>query len=138
MSKLAILVTIITFIFCVNVHGQSKENTAKITKKKLTKIVNRATTNYVMFNIKKGKLYILDAYRNALKPKKYKAPADEVFTYYTVSNVLNKIDQSERNKIKLYKDETGAVKFDIESAIQRLTLISEDTGFCPPGCSKLD
>ncbi len=135
MSKLTILVTIIVLTFCVSLQGQSKKSKASIAKKRLTKIINKAETNHVMFNIKRGKLYILDARRDALKPKKYKAPYDEVFTVYTVNNVLNKIGQTNKKRIKFYKDESGAVRFDLDNGAQDLFRLQEETGFCPPGCS---
>ncbi|MGD8779328.1 MAG: hypothetical protein PVH88_10255 [Ignavibacteria bacterium] len=140
MSKTTILVTIIALILCVNIYGQSKANTVSISKSKLIKIVNDAGTNHIMFNIKKRQLYILDARRNALLPKRYRAPHNEVYTVYTVIEVLNKVEQTTKRKIKLYKNENGAVKFDIDTEVstKSLVLTSEVDRFCPPGCSGLD
>ncbi len=135
MSKLTIFIFIIALILTVNINGQSKKNTASIRKNKLTKIVNKAETQHIMFNIKKGRLYILDGMRNPLYPKRQKVKDREVFTVYTINDVLNKIEQAQTKRMKFVKDEfTGLVKFDNNTGISSFRLLEASGWACPPGC----
>jgi hypothetical protein len=85
-----------------------------------------------MFNIKNGKLYILDQDRNALYPGSYKAPDDEVFYVYTVDYVVNYINQAGTKTITFTKDSDGKVLIgDGEGDSAKTMYLFVD---CPPYC----
>ncbi|MGD8779481.1 MAG: hypothetical protein PVH88_11045 [Ignavibacteria bacterium] len=124
------IITVVFLFLLFNSNTAAQQETVKSPARQLLRIVNKAET-HVMFNIKDGKLYILDQDRNALYPNSYEAPDDEVFYVYTVDYVINYVNQAGTKTITFTKDSDGVVTMGNNTSklsTKRMMIA------CPPKC----
>ncbi|MGD8782451.1 MAG: hypothetical protein PVH88_26280 [Ignavibacteria bacterium] len=121
------IITILFFVLIFNSKAAAQTESVEISAKLLLKIVRQAET-HVMFNMKGGRLYVLDQDRNALLPKNYKAPDDEVYYVYSVDDVLNYIKLTMTKKIRFVKNSSGVIMGD--DTAKSLVMPPH----CPPQC----
>ena len=105
-KKIILIVLAIVIVSSALATTAYADDKPKKVNVRLLKYAITKTDDVLMMKVKDGKLYILNSDRKAIKPRRYKAPADEVFYVIEVEYIKDLIKEH-RKRRSLNQSDTG-------------------------------